>query len=324
MAEYDNTGDQEDDEFEPLTWRDRTYNWFQRVSFLVYSIIIVVLLALGMLWPRVFIVVESGHHAVKYEPLGGGTVTNPEHLYGEGIHVIVPWDSLYIYETRLQQRFLEFNMLSDEGLSLEIVISVRYRPERDMLGFLHQDIGTEYYERLIRPQLEAHVRETLGHRPAHEIYSSAGDLVQELNHVTTLTRIGDATKPYVIVQEVKLVNVDLPDIVDQAIADRYRQEQLRLEYDDRLLREEKEAERKRIEAKGIADYNDIIGPDSLRWRDIEAVKALAESPNAKIIMLGGGGTSQDGQPPLMFSLSTAPEQDQTPVVVQPNSATPAP
>ena len=292
--------DEEDERYEPLTWRDRAYNRFQRVSFYVYTVVLAILFLTAVLWQRVFIIIPSGHHGVKYEPLREGTVTDPRLIYGEGIHVIAPWDELYIYETRLQQRFLDFDMLSDEGLGLEVVVSVRFRPERNMLGFLHQDIGTDYYERLIEPEVEGHVRETLGHRPAHEIYSSAGDLIQELNRVSTLSRIGDAASPYVMVQEVKLVHVGLPAIVEEAIADRYRQEQLRLEYDDRVAREEKEAQRKRIEAKGIADYNEIIGDDALLWREIDAVKELAKSPNAKVLMLGNNGG--EGNMPLIFSL----------------------
>ena len=307
----ENLGEEQDDldaEFETPDWRerpsDRIFNGFQRVSFFVYSVITVFILLMGILWPRVFILIGPGHHAVMYQPLQEGTLTSPEDIYGEGIHVIFPWNQLYIYETRLQQKFIEFSMLSDEGLSLDIVVSVRYRATRDMLGFLHQDIGTDYYERLIRPKVESHVRQTLGHRPAYEIHSTAGDLIQALNGVTTLTRIGGSIEaPYIIIQELELVNVALPPIVEQAIADRYRQEQLRHEYDDRLVREEKEAERKRIEARGIADYEDIIGDDWLRWRDIEAVKALAASPNAKIILLGNNDGSEGGQPPLLFSLS---------------------
>ena len=284
--------------------RKRWYTRFQRVSFYTYSTVLVVLLLVGVLWPRIFVLIPPGHHGVLYEPLREGTVTDAELIYGEGLHVIPPWDNLYIYETRLQQRFLEFDMLSDEGLQLTVVVSVRFRAARDMLGFLHQDIGTDYYERLIKPEVGGHLRETLGYRPAHEIYSSAGDLLQELNHVSMLTRVGDATSTYIILQEIKLVNVSLPEIVEEAIADRYRQEQLRLEYKDRVAREEHEAERKRIEARGISDYKEIVGEESLRWREIEAAKELAMSPNAKVIMLGSSGGN--GGSPFLFSLGTDP------------------
>ncbi|MEM9459460.1 MAG: prohibitin family protein [Myxococcota bacterium] len=288
-------------DLEPLTWRDRLWNWFLSVRFVVYTTVVIVLLILGVIWPRTFISIPAGHHGVMYRPLGKGTVT--EKIWGEGFHVIPPWDELTIYETRLQQKYIETNILSDEGLGLDVIVAVRFRADRDMLGFLHQDVGPEYYDRLILPEVRSHVREIFGQRPAHGIYSSAGDLIQELQNVTMLTRIGEAARAYVIIQEIKLVDIHLPSIVDQAIADRYRQEQLTLEYEQRLVREEKESERKRIEAKGIRDYNQIAGEltaDILRWRDIDATKEIASSPSSKVILLGGG----DSKTPLVFSLGT--------------------
>ncbi len=315
-------------ESEPLSLRDRAWNRLQSISFYVYTAILVTLLLLGALWPRMFITIPAGSHGVMYRIFGAGTDT--ERLWGEGLHVIPPWDRLTIYETRLQQQFLEFVILSDEGLDLGVRISVRFRPERDMLGYLHQDIGPEYFDRLIRPAVEAHVRETFGHRPAHEIYASAGDVLQEVTRVPTLTRIeaGSKQRSYVVIQEVKVVDIDLPAIVEQAIADRYRQQQLKLEYQDRIAREEQEAERKRIEAKGIHDFNEITGElssDVLRWKDNEATKEVASSPSSKVIMLGNGGGNS--RTPLVFSLgadATPPKPEPTPPdpAAPPSSAAP--
>ena len=223
----------------------------------------------------------------------GGTVT--DRVWGEGLHIIPPWDHLTLYEVRLQQRMLRFDVLSDEGLDLLVDVSVRFRPVSEMLGYLHRDVGPNYFERMIEPDLRAHVRQTFGNRPAHEIYSSANDLVLELRQVPPLGRL-DVTQdeegyPYVQIQEIKLVDLKLPEVVLAGIAEKYRQEQLMLEYRYRLGREEAEAERKRTEAAGIRDYNVIIGElstDVLRWRDLDATAALANSPNSKVLVLGGG------------------------------------
>ena len=292
------------EEPEAPTWRQRLRVAFNELRFYVYTFVVLLLITMGFLWPRMFITVPSGHHAVMYRYFGGGTVTDK--VWGEGFHIIPPWDRLTIYETRLQQEMLDFSVLSDEGLDLEISVSVRYRPYRDQLGYLHQDVGPEYFERLIRPEVEAHVRRTFGSRPAHEIYASARDVLQELRNVPmiALLEATAAQTAYIEIQEIKLVDIDLPDIVQQAIADRYRQEQLKLEYLHRIAREEQEAERKRIEAAGIRDYNAIaseISPDLLRWRDIEATRELASAPNSKVVVLGGGG---DSKVPLMFNLGT--------------------
>lgn len=291
------------------SWRDRLRDGFTALQFYIYTLIVVTLLALGFVWPRMFITVPAGHHAVMYRFLEGGTVTDK--IWGEGFHVIPPWDELTIYESRLQEQRLEFSVLSDEGLDLTIAVAIRFRPHRDQLGYLHQDIGPEYFERLIRPEVEAHVRRTFGNRPAHEIYASAKDVLQELRNIPMIARIDDETQlraelGYINVQEIKLVDIDLPEIVKSAIADKYRQEQLMLEYKYKLRREEQEAERKRIEAAGIRDYNSIaehISPDLLRWRDIEATRELASAPSSKVIMLGAG---TDQKVPLLFGLGESP------------------
>jgi regulator of protease activity HflC (stomatin/prohibitin superfamily) len=298
---------------ERASLRELLWNGFRNIQFYTYSTVLLLLLTLGFLWPFTFIMVPTGHHGVMYRYFLGGTVT--DQIWGEGLHVIPPWDLLTLYENRLIERRIAFSILSEEGLELGVEISVRYRPNKDMLGYLHQDIGPEYYDRLIKPEVEAHVRRTFGNRPAHEIYSSPNDLIQELRGIAVLGRVEDSgsaisTRAYVQIQEIKLINIELPSIVERAIAEKYRQEQLMLEYQYKLRRAEDEAERTRIEAAGIRDYNKIaseISPDLLRWRDLEATLELAKSANTKIIMLGGGG----GGVPLLFSLGDAPARSVT-------------
>jgi regulator of protease activity HflC (stomatin/prohibitin superfamily) len=270
----------------------------QSIQFYGYTTVIVLLLLLGFLWQRIFITIPAGSYGVMYRFFAGGTVTN--RVWTEGLTIIPPWDTITVYETRLKTETLKFDILSEEGLNLDVTVAVRYRPNKEMLGFLHQDIGTEYFKRLIEPEVHAHVRRTFGARPAHEIYSSARDFLQELGQIPVLGRLEESTGkpssvPYVIIQELKLMDIKLPEIVQAAIAEKYRQEQLMLEYRYKLDREEKEAERKRTEAAGIRDYNLIankISPELLRWRSIEATADLAKSNNSKVVVLGGGQGAQ--------------------------------
>ncbi|HRI64196.1 MAG TPA: prohibitin family protein [Polyangium sp.] len=270
----------------------------QAVQFYAYTTVIVLLLLLGFLWQRIFISVPAGSFGVMYRFFAGGTVTN--RVWTEGLNIIPPWDKITIYETRLQTRTLKFDVLSEEGLNLDVEVAVRFRPNKEMLGFLHQDIGEQYFDRLVEPEVHAHVRRTFGARPAHEIYSSARDFLQELGQIPVLGRLDEtdgkpSSVPYVVIQELKLMDIKLPEIVQQAIADKYHQEQLMLEYRYKLEREDKEAERKRTEAAGIRDYNLIankITPELLRWRSIEATADLAKSPNSKVVVLGGGQGAQ--------------------------------
>jgi regulator of protease activity HflC (stomatin/prohibitin superfamily) len=314
----------------------------QKIQFYSYTTVIILLLLLGVLWKRIFITVPAGSYGVMYRFFAGGTVTN--RVWKEGLNIIPPWDSITIYETRLQTQTLKFDVLSEEGLNLEVTVAVRFRPNKEMLGFVHQDIGTEYFQRLVEPEVHAHVRRTFGARPAHEIYSSARDFLQELGQIPLLGRLEEdsgkySSTPYVIIQELKLMDINLPDIVQTAIAEKYRQEQLMLEYRYKLDREEKEAERKRTEAAGIRDYNLIaskITPEILRWRSIEATAELAKSNNSKVVVLSGGQGAQmllnvdadvmgGGPAPATHAPATTTQTPATaPTETPPPAPTPAP
>lgn len=307
MAHNDRNSDIDDDTDDAAerkrSPRELLFDWMNRAQFVIYTVLVLVLLLCGFLWPRVFISIPPGSSGVTYEFLGGGT--NTEHIRGEGLNIIFPWDKIFIYETRLQHQSLKFDVLSGEGLSLSVEVVVRYRPRLDMLGHLHKDIGPEYFERLVKPEVQSHVRRTFGNRPAQEIYASVRDVLQELGRVPVLGKLDEAegesaARAYVQILELKLVHVDLPTVVVGAIAEKYRQQQLMLEYEYKLKREEQEAERKRTEAAGIRDYNIIasrVSPDLLRWRGVDATLELAKSQNSKVIVLGGGG--QGGIPMLM-------------------------
>ena len=120
-------------------------------------------------------------------------------------------------------------------------------------------------------------------------------------------------EPYLQLEEIKLVAVDLPPTLVAAINEKQKQEQLTLEYKYRLQREEKEAERVRTEAAGIRDFNLITSKASsevfLRWRGIGASLDLAKSNNSKVIVLGGG---QSGSPVMLNVTDVLPASTPTP------------
>lgn len=286
----------------PLSFRERLASWMNQFQFLIYTSLLIVLLLLGFLWERMFKFVLPGHLGVVYRTLYGGTVT--DRTWGEGLHVIPPWDQMTMYEVRLQQRTLDFRVLSDEGLALGVQIVIRFRPNEETLGYLQKDIGPEYFERLIKPEIESHIRRAFGGRPAHEIYSTVRDVLQELEQFSVLGRFvksgrGTPVSPYVHIQDLKLTIIDLPKVVEDAIVEKYHQEQLMLAYRYKLERENKEAERKRIEAAGIRDFNQIGGTDILKWRNLEVASEFARSQNSKFVVLGSG----QGNPPMFFNIN---------------------
>jgi len=299
---------------------------WDQLRFAFYSTLLVVLLFVGFLWKHILITIPAGHHGVLFNRLSGGTIT--DHVYGEGLYLIGPWNKLVAYETRLLQTTLNQKVLTAEGLELRIVLSLRYRPYIRNLGYLHRDLGPNYFERLIQPEVAAHLRRTFGHRQAHEIYTVSRDVLQEVSRVDLLTyqpENGEAAKDprsraYVILEELKIVDVDLPPTLVEAINQKQKQEQLVLEYNYRLDREEKEAARKRTEAAGIRDFSQIaakVSPDLLRWRSVDAALELARSSNSKVIVLGGGNN------PLMLNLGDAQPNSPQPQA-KPQAAPPQP
>lgn len=143
---------------------------------------------------------------------------------------------------------------------------------------------------------------------------------------TDKTDKGTVIRPYLAVQELKLIGIELPKIVEEAILEKYHQEQFMLAYRYKLEREEKEADRKRTEAAGTRDFNAIAGkvsPDMLRWRSIDAALELAKSSNSKVILLGGGQNTplmqlnlgdSPGSPPVKESAPPAEPTPQRPAL----------
>lgn len=249
---------------------------------------------------------ESGEAAVLFKRFSG---TQIDRIYGEGFHGFLPWDVVYIYEVRKQVAFHDFDVLSNKGLIIHLSLAIRYRPEYDLLGILHKQIGPDYLGRVILPQIESVMRKQLGDYSAEQIYTNEEGLLTN----AILTALDEVGRNYVEVEDIIIRSIRLPDPLVKAIEDKLRQEEFMKSYEFRQQTAEKEAERLRIEATGIANYHKIIdeslSESILRHQGINATKELAQSANAKIIVIGGG---KDGLPLI---LNTADSPSSRPEVV---------
>ena len=162
---------------------------------------------------------------------------------------------------------------------------------------MHNEVGENYHERIIIPEIRSATREIIGKYLPEELYSSKRDSIQTEIFVLAAERIKGK---YIELDAVLIRDVGLPDKLKQAIERKLEQEQVSLEYEFRLTRAQKEAERQRIEAEGKAVANRLLAasltPNILRDKGIEATLLLAESPNTKIIVVGGG---EDGLPLIL-------------------------
>ena len=258
-------------------------------------IAIVALLLVIVFWNRITVTIPAGNGGVLYRLFGGGIDTTK--TYEEGFHFIAPWNSMQIYETRQMVADEEMSALSSNGLESKIEFSTWYQPKWDELGKLHATIGTQYLTRAVIPAMRSAARSVVGRYTPEQIYSTKRDAIQE--------EIFEETKKlleskHIQLNQVLIRSVTLPPTIKSAIESKLKQEQEALEYEFKLEKAAQEAERQRVEAEGKAKANNIVSASIndkiLREKGIEATLKLAESPNAKIVVIGN---SNDGMPLIL-------------------------
>jgi len=248
-----------------------------------------------VLWQTSTVTIQSGEAGVLYKQFGGGTVT--EVTYPEGFHVLAPWNKMYIYNVRNQEQKENMTALSKNGLSIDMEMSIRFRPIEDEIGLIHKTLGQNYREVIVMPEVRSSARKVIGRYDPEELYSSKRDFIQE----EIITDVKNRLKNKNIYLDAILIRgIELPPNIKTAIEKKLKQEQESQEYEFRIEKEQKEAERKRIEAQGIKDFQDIvsegISDKLLRWKGIEATLELSKSPNSKVVVIGQG---DDGLPLIL-------------------------
>jgi len=263
--------------------------------------VIVMLIFMLFLWARIFVTILPGEAGIKWKRLGGGTQT--DYVYPEGMHYMYPWDKMYIYNVRVQQTAHDFDVLTRNGMKINLSISIRYQPEYSVLGLLHQQVGMDYVNKLVIPEIESVLRIIIGKIAAQDVYTTETSLIEK----AVGEGIEQVAQRFVKIDDVIIKKVGLPAEVETSIQYKIQQKHLAEAYEFKLLREQQEAERKRIEAGGIQTYNDIIAQslnDSiLHWKAILATIELAKSPNAKVVVIGNdkGGLPILGSIPMDYT-----------------------
>ena len=265
----------------------------KKVIPIVTGIVIIIVLLIS--WSSITITIEAGHGGVLFKRFGGGI--DLEQTYGEGLHFIASWNKMYIYEVRQQETAEEMNVLSSNGLEIQVDVSAWYQPSYDHLSKLHAEICTSYLQRVVVPSLRSSARSVVGRYTPEQIYSTKRDVIQEEIYTETKKLLDEKN---VQLNEVLIRSVKLPATIKVAIETKLKQEQLTLEYEFKLETATKEAERQKIEAEGKARANNIINASLtdkiLREKGIEATLKLSESPNTKVVVIGN---SKDGLPLIL-------------------------
>jgi prohibitin 2 len=247
--------------------------------------------------------VKPGEVAVIWSRFGGGTVT--DHVYLEGTHVKWPWDIDYIYVARTQTDTGGYSALSADGIDVVAQVSFLYKIVVPDTGLLYKYVGPNYLNVVVRPVIGAALRSVMSRFSTEALCGEQRDEIQRqvIASVNALgagmVPAGDQTSRMILLSNVLFRRVTLPPDLQASIDRKMIQHQAALEYVYGLDRERLEAQRKRIEATGIRDFQQIVGANLtepyLRWLGIDATLRLAQSPGSRLVIVGG----KDGLPVIL-------------------------
>jgi len=205
----------------------------------------------------------------------------------EGIHIINPLKTVNELSIRSQSVKESANVPSSEGLMMSLDTSLIYHLNPDHAAEVFQKLGPRYEDVVIEPSLRSAIREATASHSANALYSGERDAVAKQIFESLNTQL---TARGMIIENILLRDIQLPATLKQSIELKQQAEQEALAMNFRLQKETQEAQRKRIEAQGVRDFQQIVAqgitPSLLEWKGIEATENLAKSTNAKVVVIG--------------------------------------
>ena len=252
----------------------------------------ITVLALIGAFSQTITVVPAGHVGVVDF---FGTVS--ENTLKAGINIINPMAKVEKFSIQTKELKEVMQVLSREGLTIGLEISALHRLDPDSAASIYKKIGADYEDVVLVPQFRSVSRSVTANFQASALYSTERERLGE-NIMSELSKIVSVRG--IIIESTPLRNVALPSQLTDAIEQKQRadQESQRMEFV--LTKERQEADRKRVEAQGVADFQRIvattISEQLLRWKGIEATLKIAESNNAKVVIIGSG---KDGLPVIL-------------------------
>jgi prohibitin 1 len=257
-------------------------------SFALIGIAVALVIALSQSWT----IIPAGHTGV-IDFLGNVS----DETLKPGVNLVNPMAKIEKMSIKTQELKELMSVPSKEGLSVDLEISLLFKLDSDMANQIYKTVGPNYADIILVPQFRSVVRGVTARYEAKALYTAsreklAGEILDELEKLVGPRGI--------TVEQAPLREIKLPARLTQSIEEKLQAEQESQRMAFILQKETQEADRKRIEAKGIADFQDIvakgISDQLLKWKGIEATEKLASSPNAKIVVIGSG---KDGLPLIL-------------------------
>jgi len=237
-----------------------------------------------------------------------GQVSSTE--YKSGVHVLNPFASVISINLKTQLLYSENIVPTQEGLSVELDVALLYHIEPDKVRGVFLKLGEDYETILILPELQSAVRGLTSEVSAKALYTSGRLEIRNKLMAELKDKLGPRG---IVLEDVLLKGIKLPKQLTDAIELKAQAEQASARMEFVLSKEKQEAERKKVEASGISAFQKIvsegISQQLLQWKGIEATEKLANSRNAKIVMMGNSKSSL----PVILSATESEQQ------VQPDS-----
>jgi prohibitin 1 len=225
-----------------------------------------------------------------------GKVQTGETL-GEGIHLISPLKTNNELSIQTQTLKESASVPSSEGLMMSLDTSLIYHLNPDRAAEVFQKIGSDYENVVVEPTLRSAIRESTASHTANALYTGEREMVAKQIYDQVSAQLKERG---LTVENVLLRDIQLPATLKAAIEAKQQAEQESLAMNFRLQKETQEAQRKRIEAAGVRDFQQIVAqgitPSLLEWKGIEATETLAKSPNTKVVVVGN---SKNGLPLIL-------------------------
>jgi regulator of protease activity HflC (stomatin/prohibitin superfamily) len=205
----------------------------------------------------------------------------------EGMHLINPLKTNNQLSIQTQTIKESASTPSSEGLMMNLDTSLIYHLNPDRAAEVFQKIGADYENVVVESTLRAAIREATASHTANALYTGEREMVGKQIYDQLTSQLNQRG---LVVENVLLRDIQLPATLKAAIEAKQQAEQESLAMNFRLQKETQEAQRKRIEAQGVRDFQQIVAqgitPSLLEWKGIEATETLAKSPNSKVVVIG--------------------------------------
>ncbi|MBK7504433.1 MAG: prohibitin family protein [Bacteroidetes bacterium] len=259
------------------------------------------ILLISGVFSKCITIIKPGNVGVKV--LFGRVFEND--ILENGMHVINPLMNIEVFNSKTQNYTMSgihdegnkegddaIKVLSSDGLEITMDLSVLYKVNPKSAPKILKEIGSDYQDVVIRPITRTRIRDNAVFYQAVDLFSARRE---EFQNRIFKTIQKDFEKRGLILEQLLIRNITLPESVKKSIEAKINAEQESQKMQFVLAKEKQEAERKRVEAQGIADYQKIISvglsDNQLQFESIKAMKELAKSENSKIIVMGSGKNS---------------------------------